>query len=444
MSATRPGTLWPLLLGLCVAAAAPAEAQRTVAIRGGTVLPIDGPRIDGGTVLIRDGKIAAVGRDVRVPAGAEVVDATGKFVLPGLVDAMSYFGLAAEDLNERTAPSTPALRALEAYYPFGSFGDGEVSATPRADDLLVGGVTTQYIAPADATVIGGQGAVVKAAAPTFAGLVLREPAAIDITLGQRPASTFAEKQRSPGTRMAVVSHLREVLVKAREYQAKQAAYAALPESERRARPAPPHDLDMEAMGRLLRREIPARVQANRSAEIASALRLAEEFGFDLVIDSGISADRVAAELAAARVPVVLGPIAHPFVSGEEIPDLDEYPAPDERRTVRLRDAGVRYAIASFSRAFGTLGPSGTGKWLLLDAALAAGYGLTEDEVLRAITLTPAEILGVADRVGSLTPGKDADVVILDGPPLSVKSWVERVYVGGEMVYDRASRSAGGR
>lgn len=439
----RPIRASLLLLALGVAAPLAAQAPRPVAIRGGTVIPIEGPRIEGGTVLMRGGKIEAVGRDVPIPADAEVVDAIGKYVLPGLVDAMSHYGIAAEDLNETPAPSTPALRAVEAYYPFGAFGDGERAGPPRATDLLSGGVTTHYIAPADATVIGGQGAVVKAAGRRFEELVVREPAAMDITLGQRPATTFREKQRSPGTRMAVVSHLREMLIRAQEYERKRSEYAALSEAERRSRAAPPRDLDLEALGKLLRREIPARVQANRSTEIRAALALAEEFGFELIIDSGISADQMAGTLADAGVPVVLGPISHPFVSGEEIPDRDEYPAPDERRTAVLRDAGVRFAIASFSRSFGALGPSGTGKWLLLDAALAAGYGLTEAEVLRAVTLTPAEILGVANRVGSLTPGKDADVIILDGAPLSVKSWVDQVYVGGERVYDRADSRSGG-
>ena len=414
-------------------APAPAAAQ-TVAITGGTVVPVSGPRIEAGTVLIRDGRIAAVGADVDVPSGSRVVDAAGKYVLPGLVDAMSYYGISADDLNETTAPSTPQLRILEAYYPFGSFGDGEPPSPPRSDDLLMGGITTHYIAPADATVIGGQGAVVKAAGSGLDALVVRDPAAIDMTLGGRPAETFAEQNRSPGTRMAVIAHLREQLLRAQEYRERWQAWRDEPEDERG--PAPSRDLGMDALVLLLDGTIPARVQANRTVEIREALELADEFGFEVIIDSGISADRVAGELAAREVPVVLGPIAHPFVSGEEIPDAEEYPAPDERRAERLRDAGVDIAIASFSRAFGSLGPAGSGKWLLVDAALAAGYGLSEEEVLRAITLAPAEILGVADRIGSLEPGKDADVIVLDGPPLSVRSWVERVFVDGQEVYVR--------
>ena len=140
------------------------------------------------------------------------------------------------------------------------------------------------------------------------------------------------------------------------------------------------------------------------------------------------------ELAARKVSVVLGQVSHQYVSNEEIPDGSDYPKPDERLAGRLTNPGIPTAMATFSRAFGTLAPAGTGKWLLIDAAVAAGYGMTDEQVLRAVTLVPAQILGVADRVGSLEVGKDADVIVLDGPPLSVKTWVQRVYVNGELVY----------
>lgn len=426
--------------GAFAAAALPAAlpggglAAQDVAVAGGTVLPVSGPPIENGTVLVRDGRIAAVGADVRVPDGVRVVDASGKYVLPGLVDAMSYYGIASGDLNETSSPSTPQLRILEAYYPFGELGSE--AGPPHAEALLQGGVTAHYIAPADATVIGGQGAVVKAAGDRFEDLVLREPAAIDITLGERPAATFREGDRAPGTRMAVVSHLRERLVAAREYVRKLEEYEALPAAEREEAAEPSRDLGMEALARLLRGEIPARVQANRTVEIRNAMDLAEELGFEVIIDSGIEAVELADRLAESGVPVVLGPIAHPYVSGEEIPDEDEYPDPDERRAGKLHEAGVEFALASFSRTFGRLGPEGSGKWLLLDAALAAGYGLPEEAAIRAITLAPAEILGVADRIGSLEPGKDGDLVILDGPPLAVTTWVERVFVDGREVFVR--------
>lgn len=216
------------------------------------------------------------------------------------------------------------------------------------------------------------------------------------------------------------------LITAQEYAAK-----------RRQDSTTPRDLGMEALGRLLRKEIPARVQANSARDIRSALALAEEFGLDLVIDGAASAAEHKETLATRKIPVVLGQISHPYVSNEEIPDRSDYPKDlDERVAGQLVAAGVKVALASFSRAFGTLAPAGTGKWLLIDAAVAAGYAMREEDILKAVTLNAAEILGVSDRVGSLAPGKDADVVVLDGPPLSIRTWVERVYVNGELVHQR--------
>jgi imidazolonepropionase-like amidohydrolase len=398
--------------------------ERAVAIRGGTVLPISGPAIPNGTVVIRGGKVVAVGANVPVPAGAEVVDATGKYVMPGVVDASSYIGLGDNDLNEPTDPMTPQNRVWEAYNPFGTFGSGQ-AAPLRNKEALSGGVTTQYIAPADAQLLGGQGAVVKTAGATLDGVLVREPAAIDIALGSPPRTPARAANRDPFTRMAEAAMLRQLFVKAQEYQRTKSSNAALP-----------RDLGMEALGKLLRKEIPARIQANNATDIRTALRLAQEFNFDVIIDGGAGAWDMKDELAAKKVAVVLGQVSHPYVSNEEIPDKDDYPKPDERLAGRLTNAGIPTALATFSRAFSTLAPAGTGKWLLIDAALAAGYGMTDDQVLRAVTLVPAQILGVANRVGSLEAGKDADVIVLDGPPLSVKTWVQRVYVNGELVYTK--------
>jgi imidazolonepropionase-like amidohydrolase len=225
--------------------------------------------------------------------------------------------------------------------------------------------------------------------------------------------------------MAESAMLRQLFVKAQEYQRNKTTNATLP-----------RDIGMEALGRLLRKEIPARIQANNATDIRTALRLAQEFNFDVIIDGAAGAWEFRDELAAKKVGVVLGQVSHQYVSNEEIPDKQDYPKPDERLASRLTNAGIPTAMATFSRAFGTLAPAGTGKWLLIDAALAAGYGMTDDQVLKAVTLVPAQILGVGDRVGSLEVGKDADVIVLDGPPLSVKSWVQRVYVNGELVYTK--------
>ncbi|MBL8985340.1 MAG: amidohydrolase family protein [Gemmatimonadales bacterium] len=413
------------LAGLAIVAATPAGAQdKPIAIRGGTVVPVSGPAIPNGTVVIRGGKIVAVGANVPVPAGAEIVDARGKYVLPGLVDAMSNIGIAATDQDEPAEPINPANRAFEAYNPFGDFGSGR-GGPLRNREILSGGVTTMYVGPADATLIGGQGVVVKTAGPDLAGVVVREPAAMDMTLGTPPKAAARARNRDPATRMAEVAMLRQRLVRAQEYQ-----------KTREQNPNGPRDLGLEALGRLLRREFPARIQANHPTDIRSALRLAQEFGFDLVVDGGQGALEFKDELATRRIPVILGQVSHPYVSNEEIPNKEDYPPMDERLPANLTRAGVKTAIATFSRSFGSLAPAGSAKWLLIDAGIASGYGLSEADVLKAVTLIPAEILGVANRVGSLEVGKDADVIVLDGPPLSVKTWVQRVYVGGELVFQK--------
>jgi len=406
-------------------AGAGVQAQ-TIALTGGLVYPISSEPVEGGTVLMVDGRIAAVGADVEIPAGAEVLDVTGSVVMPGIIDAMSYYGVAGEDMNEVPNPLTPELRIIEAFAPFGNFGSGEAGEI-RVRELLSGGVTATYIGPGDATVVGGQGAVVKTAGARFDDLIVREPAAVDITLGGRPASTYREQSRSPSTRMAVAAQLRDLLVRAQEWVAAADAGEA---------DAAPRNLGMEALSRLLRREVPARVQVNATRDIRVAIELAEEFGFELVIDGGAGAHQMRDELADRAIPVVLGPISHPYISGEEIPDAGEYGGVDERNAVWLNEAGVHVSLASFSRGFGRFGPGVAGQWLLIDASIAHGHGMSEADVLRAVTLSPAEVLGVADRMGSLEEGKDADVVVFDGDPLSIRTWATQVYVGGRLVYER--------
>lgn len=413
-----------LVAALAILPATAAAQARPVVLRGATVLPIDGPAIPNGTVVMQGGKITAVGANVAVPQGAQVVDVRGKYVMPGLIDAMTSLGIAASDQNEPSDPVTPQLRVFEAFNPFGTFGSGNPGQL-RMTELLSGGVTTMYIAPADAALLGGQGAVVKTAGDNLPAMAVRNPASIDMTLGEPPKKAANARQRDPATRMAEMAMLRQVLVRAQEYARNKAANPNLP-----------RDLGMEALGMLLRKEIPARIQANTPGDIRNAAALAQEFGFDLVIDGAANAKMEIPLLTSRKIPVVIGQVSHPFVSNEEIPDKAEYPPLDETTPAKLTNGGVKTAIATFSRAFGSLAPAGSSKWILLDAGIAAGYGMTEEQVLRAVTIIPAEILGVDERMGSLRVGKDADVIVLDGPPLSMKTWVQRVYVNGELVHER--------
>ena len=416
------------------------RAPRAVAIRGATVLTMAGPALRNATVLIRNGKIAGVGTNLTIPSDASVVEASGKYVMPGLIDAMTYFGIDAQDLAEAADPITPELRIIDAYDPTG-MGFVSGAGPLRASELLIGGVTAQYVGPGDATIVSGQGAVVKTAGPNLSSITVKEPAAMDMSVGSGPTKTFRAKNRTPNTHPAVMSLLRQSLIRAEEYDRAWQLYNSRPDSAKSRATPPKRDPAMDALVKVLHRQMPARIQANTVTDIRGAMRLAEEFNFLLIINGGAQAYQMKDELAAKKIPVVLGPISHPFISGDEIPDLKEYPAPDERNAGWLRQAGVPIAIASYSHGLGGLAQPVTGKWLLIDASLAAGYGLPDDEVLRAITLYPAQILGVADRLGSIETGKDADVIVLDGPPLSIKTWVESVYVGGELVYQRGAGNA---
>lgn len=419
------------------AAAARSGEGRPVAIAGGTVLTMAGPRLEGGVVLIRGDRIEAVGTDVAIPPDAEVLDARGKYVMPGLVDAMTYYGLRTQALNDREDPVTPENRALAGYYPFGDLLKGpEGIAVDR--EILSGGVTTVYIAPGDQQALGGQGSVVKTWGPSFDRLVVRDPAAIDMAIGD-PA-LFERRQgaaKSPINRMGIARLLRKAFDDARAYSARKKEYEARPVADRAKTPPPALDPGMEALALLLERKVPARIETDFVDDIRTALRLAEEYGFDLVIDSGLGAWKVKDILAARKVAVVLGTPSHPFVQGGEVSMTQElYEEMSDHCARDLAAAGVKTAIASFGFGFGPFGNATQGRWLLLEAAYATGFGVPEDEALRMVTLNAAEILGVADRVGSLVAGKDADVIVLDGPPLKLRTWVDDVFIDGIHVYRR--------
>ncbi len=404
------------------------------AIKGGKILTMAGEVLEGGTVLIRKGKIEDVGLEVKVPPEAKIIEAEGKYIMPGIVDAMCYFGIRPEDRNDLTNPVTPQNRIIHAFYPFRNFLREE-GGEERSSELLSGGVTTIYIAPGNRQVIGGQGAVVKTFGERLEEMIVRECASIDITLGDPPKTAFGSKKQSPLTRMSVASLIRKTLISAEEYLKKRAREEEKKGEEKS--PPPPRDLAMEAMGMLLRKEIPARVEADLPDDIRTAIRIAEEFNFNLIIDSGAGAYRLRELLAEKKIPVVLGPVSHPFSSGQSVEETPELATlREERQAALLQEAGVKIALASFAYGRGYMGSSSQGRWVLLEAALASAFGLKEEEALKAVTINAAEILGVSDRVGSLERGKDADLIILDGHPLQIRTRVEKVFGGGRLIYQR--------
>jgi imidazolonepropionase-like amidohydrolase len=417
-----------------------AMGQQTTAITSGTVLTMAGAAIEKGTVLIRDGKILEVGAGVRIPADATVIDADGKYIMPGVVDAMTYFGLRPTDRNDTSRPVTPENRIINAFAPFSDFMGGR-GATDRRRELLSGGITTIYIAPGNRQVVGGQGAVVKTYGGGSHPVILREPASIDMTLGDPPKRVFGEKRKSPSTRMSVAAHIRKALMGARDYQQAQARQKKKTGEEAASDKPPQRDLANEALIKLLQKEVPARIEANHTDDIRTAIRLAEEFDIDIVIDGGIGAYDLKDLLAVKGIPVILGPVSHNFMT--EIAGgrtLELFTKVNEYNAALLVDAGVKIAFASYGYSAGYTGSSHQGRWLLLEAGLATGFGLPDAAALKAVTINAAEILGIEDRVGSIEKGKDADLIILNGPPLDPKTWVERVYINGAQVYQLPEQS----
>jgi imidazolonepropionase-like amidohydrolase len=387
------------------------------AIVGGRVVPVEGEPIEGGTILLRDGKIAAVeGPGFAVPSGFAVVDAAGKWVLPGFIDAHAHAGVAEEaegwagqDTNERTDPNTAHVRALDAINP----------ADLGFRDAIGGGVLAVNVNPGSANPIGGQTAAIKCWGRTVDEMVLREPAGLKSALGENPKRVYGERHETPSTRLGTAAVIRGAFVAAQNYQAKLAAAASSTDSSAE-RTVVDRDLKLEALGRVLRREIPWRQHCHRADDIATAMRMAREFGYDLVIDHGTEAHLLADQIAAASIPVIIGPL---FTSRSKV----------ELRNRSLANPG-RLAAAGVTIAITTDHPVVPIHFLIHQATLAVKEGLSAETALRSVTINPARIIGVDDRLGSLSVGKDADLVIWSGDPLDVMSRAERAFVDGEEIY----------
>lgn len=391
-----------------------------IAITSGYVVPVDGDPVDGGTVLISDGRITAVGPDseVTVPAGARVVDAAGKWVLPGFVEAHGHIGVheesvgwAGDDTNEMTDPNGARMRALDAVNP----------ADQGFVDALAGGVTSSVIKPGSGNPIGGQTVAVKCWGRSMEDRLLKEPASVKSALGENPKRVYGNKDRLPSTRQGVAAVIRDALTKAQDYKAKRDHAAA---------EGTPFDRDntLEVLARVLDGEVPWCQHTHRADDIHTAIRLADEFGYRLVINHTTEGHLLADEIAERGIPVISGPL---MTSRSKLEV--------SQRTLAnpgiLDRAGVKLALT-------TDHPVIPIDFLIYQAILCVKEGLDRDSAIRAITLNPAEIMGLDDRVGALRPGLDADVVVWSGDPLDVMSRALQVFVDGREVYtwdDRARR-----
>ncbi len=384
------------------------------AIVGGYVVPITAEPIDGATILIRDGKITAVGIALDIPADARVIDAAGSWVLPGFIEAHGHVGVheegegwAGSDSNELTEPVTAHVRALDAINP----------ADLGFRDAVSGGVLAVNVNPGSGNPIGGQTAALKCWGRTVDEMLLRAPAGMKSALGENPKRVYGERKQSPSTRLGTAAVIRGALVEAANYLAKLDAEQRKSDADRKPID---RDLKLEALGKVLRREIPWRQHCHRADDIATALRLAAEFGYNLVIDHGTEAHLLADILAAKDIPVIIGPL---FTSRSKV----------ELRNRSLANPG-KLAAAGVTIAITTDHPVVPINFLAHQAALSVKHGLDRDAALRALTINPARIVGIDDRLGSIEPGKDADLVIWSGDPLDVLSRVTRALMDGAEIY----------
>jgi imidazolonepropionase-like amidohydrolase len=391
-------------------------ADGAVAIVGGMVVPITGAEIPGGTVLIENGRIAAVGagESVAVPDGAQVVDAAGSWVLPGFIDVHAHVGVseeaegwAGQDTNEMTEPVTAQVRAIDAINP----------ADLGFRDAISGGVLAVNVNPGSGNPIGGQTAALKCWGRTVDEMALRQPSGMKSALGENPKRVYGDQKKTPSTRLGTAAVIRGALVAAANYLERIDAEHRKPEAERKP---VERDLKLEALGLVLRKQIPWRQHCHRADDIATAIRIADEFGYDLVIDHGTEAHLLADIIAARGVPVIIGPL---LTSRSKV----------ELRNRSLANPG-RLANAGVTIAITTDHPVVPIHFLVHQAALAVKDGLDRDAALRALTINPAKIAGIDDRLGSIEPGKDADLVIWSGDPLDVLSRAVRVFIEGAEIY----------
>jgi imidazolonepropionase-like amidohydrolase len=382
--------------------AQPATGGEVVAITNAHILPVSGPAIDRGTIVIRGGRVAAVGANVTPPSGARVVDAGGKTVTPGLIDSGLQTGIVEIPLSaEGTADeNTTDARVSAAFNVVDAFnGNSTVIPVTRVE-----GITRALITPGGTgNVLVGQGAVMDFSGAQVPASVTRAPAVMVGLLGEQGASVAG------GSRATAVLRLREILQDAQDYALNRVAFnAAQRRDYSRSR------LDLEALQPVLRREVPLAIQANRASDLLAAMRLADEFKLRLVLVGASEGWMVAPQLAQAKVPVVVKPLT-------DIPSFDSLGATLEN-AARLSRAGVTVAIASFDTQ--------NSRNLRQEAGNAIANGMDRAAALQAVTLTPARLWGVADRVGSIDVGKDADLVIWSGDPFELTAGAERVFIKG--------------
>lgn len=378
-------------------------------IQNAHIKTMAGPDLERGDILVENGKISAVAPHIDAPAGARVLDAQGRLLTPGCVDAHCHIGLDNQamrwegwDYNESADPLTPQLRGIDSINP-------QDEAFSLA---LQGGVTTACTGPGSANVVGGTFSVIKLAGNRVDDMILKDPAAMKCAFGENPKGVYGQgKSRSPITRMGVASLLRELLFKTRRYM-----------EDKAAGKNPAYDMKLEAMIPVVEGRLPLKCHAHRADDILTAVRIAKEFDLKITLDHCTDGALIADELAKEDYPVFVGPS---FGSKTKV----------ELKNKSFATAGILHK-AGLLVSIITDAPVIPLQYLPLCAGLAASAGLPMEAAWEAITINPAKSLGVDHRVGSLEPGKDADLVLWSADPLTtVGARSLLTLVNGEIVWE---------
>lgn len=361
-----------------------------------------------GDILIEDGKIKAIGKELALEEGTEVIDAEGLMVYPGFVEAHCHLGLdnyacgfEGHDYNEMTDILSPQLRGIDSINPM----------DPTLEMAAQGGVTCVAAGPGSANVLGGTFVAMKTAGKRIDKMVVKNPVAMKCAFGENPKRCYKDKTSS--CRMDIASKLRDTLNRARDYMERK----ELAGEDVSKRPA--YDPKLEALIPVLKKEIPLKAHAHRADDIFTAIRVAKECDVDLTLEHVTDGSLIVEELAAENYPVAVGPSFGHATKLELINKSFETPG-------LLAKAGCQVSIITDS-------PVIPQQYLALCAGLAVQSGMDEFDALKAITINPAKHIGVADRVGSLEVGKDADIVIADGSPLVSTTKIRKVLIDGKIV-----------
>ncbi len=377
-------------------------------LRGGKILTVSDGEIDNGMILICNGKIENVGKEIQIPENAKVYDMKEGWILPGLIESHSTLGAGSRyegsDASEVSDPNTAQLKIIDGINPFNK----------NFKYIRMAGITAGMLAPGRQNVIGGQTAVVKFQGRTVSEMVLLEPAGLKFSLGEGPKSTYGSKGKLPSTRMGSAYVIRNALLEAEDYIRQWESFA-----KNKGGKSPKKSLKLEPLAKVRKGELTAFFECYRVDDILTALRIMDEFGLKGVLVGCTEGYKVAKEIAERKVPVIVSP----FGVG---PRRMETQYVMIKNAALLASQGVKVVIKG-EEAFGV----GTIRELPLLAAFAIKGGLDRTQALKAITLNAAEVLGVADRIGSIEPGKDADLVVFSGDPFHYRTVVESVFIDGK-------------